>query len=194
MALLVGTEGAGLTEAATSLADYRVRIQIRAEVDSLNLATATGIAFHRIAAGRRREPAGGMRRRPGRRRPPGRRASAAGRTAGPGRGRLPRPALRSSPVSPAGADIPASERRVQGPPVPAASGREPRFRHPQASIGRRRAFSQATAQLTTHHPGNRTIGQKGSETPLRPCGLVTSPPWTSMHFGRKHRAALGAFI
>ena len=46
MALLVGSEGPGLTAAAEAMADIRVRIPIRAEVDSLNLATATGIALH----------------------------------------------------------------------------------------------------------------------------------------------------
>ena len=46
LALLVGTEGAGLSAAAESLADTRVRIAMRADVDSLNLATATGIFLH----------------------------------------------------------------------------------------------------------------------------------------------------
>lgn len=49
IALLVGSEGPGLTPAAESMADVRVRIPIRAEVDSLNLATATGIALHHFA-------------------------------------------------------------------------------------------------------------------------------------------------
>src|SRR5688500_16935871 len=46
LALLVGSEGPGLTPAAEAMADVSVRIPIRAEVDSLNLATATGIALH----------------------------------------------------------------------------------------------------------------------------------------------------
>lgn len=46
LALLVGTEGSGLTAEAESKADVRVRISIRAGVDSLNLATAAGIALH----------------------------------------------------------------------------------------------------------------------------------------------------
>ena len=46
MALIVGTEGAGLTAAVEAAADYRVRIRIRGAVDSLNLAVATGIALH----------------------------------------------------------------------------------------------------------------------------------------------------
>ena len=46
MALLVGTEGPGLTAAAEQFADVRARIPMRADVDSLNLATATGIALH----------------------------------------------------------------------------------------------------------------------------------------------------
>jgi tRNA G18 (ribose-2'-O)-methylase SpoU len=49
MALLIGSEGPGLTAAAEAMADIRVRIPIRAGVDSLNLATATGIALHHFA-------------------------------------------------------------------------------------------------------------------------------------------------
>ena len=45
-ALLVGSEGPGLTPAAEAIADMRVRIPINADVDSLNLATATGIALY----------------------------------------------------------------------------------------------------------------------------------------------------
>ena len=45
-ALLVGTEGPGLTTAAEQLADVRARIPMAGDVDSLNLATATGIALH----------------------------------------------------------------------------------------------------------------------------------------------------
>ena len=47
VALLVGTEGPGLSGAAERLADVRVRIPISPEVDSLNLAVATGIALSR---------------------------------------------------------------------------------------------------------------------------------------------------
>ena len=46
LALLVGSEGPGLTAAAEAMADVCVRIPISAEVDSLNLATATGIALY----------------------------------------------------------------------------------------------------------------------------------------------------
>jgi tRNA G18 (ribose-2'-O)-methylase SpoU len=49
MALLVGREGSGLSAAAEAMADIRVRIPIRAAVDSLNLATATGIALYYFA-------------------------------------------------------------------------------------------------------------------------------------------------
>jgi tRNA G18 (ribose-2'-O)-methylase SpoU len=49
IAVLVGSEGPGLTAAAQAMADVSVRIPIRAEVDSLNLATATGIALHHFA-------------------------------------------------------------------------------------------------------------------------------------------------
>ena len=48
VALIVGTEGAGLTAAVEAAADNRVRIPIAGGVDSLNLAVATGIALHAI--------------------------------------------------------------------------------------------------------------------------------------------------
>ncbi len=46
MALLVGSEGPGLSPAAEEFADACARIPMSADVDSLNLATATGIALH----------------------------------------------------------------------------------------------------------------------------------------------------
>jgi tRNA G18 (ribose-2'-O)-methylase SpoU len=46
LALLVGSEGPGLSLQVESMADVCVRIPISAEVDSLNLATATGIALY----------------------------------------------------------------------------------------------------------------------------------------------------
>jgi tRNA G18 (ribose-2'-O)-methylase SpoU len=49
VAFLVGAEGPGLTPAAQRGADVRVRIPIAAGVDSLNVATAAAIAFHRLA-------------------------------------------------------------------------------------------------------------------------------------------------
>jgi len=49
LALLVGTEGAGLSAAAEALADARVRIPMTPGVDSLNLATATGIALYSLS-------------------------------------------------------------------------------------------------------------------------------------------------
>ena len=49
LALLVGSEGPGLTAEAEAMADMRVRIPITADVDSLNLATATGIALYHFA-------------------------------------------------------------------------------------------------------------------------------------------------
>lgn len=48
IALMVGTEGAGLSAAAEAMADARVRIPMAPGVDSLNLATATGIALQRL--------------------------------------------------------------------------------------------------------------------------------------------------
>ena len=50
MAVLVGSEGPGLSAEAESMADVRVRIPIRSDVDSLNLATATGIALHHFTS------------------------------------------------------------------------------------------------------------------------------------------------
>jgi tRNA G18 (ribose-2'-O)-methylase SpoU len=49
IALLVGSEGPGLTAEAEAMADVCARIPIRADVDSLNLATATGIALYHFA-------------------------------------------------------------------------------------------------------------------------------------------------
>jgi tRNA G18 (ribose-2'-O)-methylase SpoU len=48
IALVVGTEGAGLTPAVEAAADVRVRIPISGVVDSLNLAVAVGIALHEL--------------------------------------------------------------------------------------------------------------------------------------------------
>lgn len=47
-ALLLGSEGYGLTEAAMAAADERVRIPMSGGVDSLNVATAAAIAFHTV--------------------------------------------------------------------------------------------------------------------------------------------------
>jgi tRNA G18 (ribose-2'-O)-methylase SpoU len=48
LALLLGTEGPGLSEAAIAAADERVCIPLRAGVDSLNVGHAAAIAFHRF--------------------------------------------------------------------------------------------------------------------------------------------------
>ena len=45
VAVLVGSEGHGLTEAAMAAADVRVRIPMHRGIDSLNVATAAAIAF-----------------------------------------------------------------------------------------------------------------------------------------------------
>jgi tRNA G18 (ribose-2'-O)-methylase SpoU len=47
-ALLVGAEGPGLSAAALSMADHRVRVPMAPGVDSVNLATAAAIAFHHL--------------------------------------------------------------------------------------------------------------------------------------------------
>jgi tRNA G18 (ribose-2'-O)-methylase SpoU len=49
VALLVGTEGRGLTDAALDLADVRVRIPMASGVDSLNLSVAAAVALARLA-------------------------------------------------------------------------------------------------------------------------------------------------
>ena len=49
MAVLAGNEGNGLTASAEAMADVCVRVPIRPAVDSLNLATATGIALYYCA-------------------------------------------------------------------------------------------------------------------------------------------------
>jgi len=49
IALIFGTEGAGLTAGACELADLRVRIPVGDAVDSLNVAVAAGIALSRLA-------------------------------------------------------------------------------------------------------------------------------------------------
>ena len=48
VALVVGTEGTGLTPSVEATADYRVRIPTNAGVDSLNLAVAAGIALYAL--------------------------------------------------------------------------------------------------------------------------------------------------
>jgi tRNA G18 (ribose-2'-O)-methylase SpoU len=53
LALVVGAEGTGLTAAAESFAEYRIRIPIEAAVDSLNLAVASGIALEQLTRDRR---------------------------------------------------------------------------------------------------------------------------------------------
>ena len=49
VALLLGAEGSGLSPATLGAADRRVRIPMAAGMDSLNVATAAAIAFHRLA-------------------------------------------------------------------------------------------------------------------------------------------------
>jgi tRNA G18 (ribose-2'-O)-methylase SpoU len=49
IALVAGTEGAGLTPAAEAAADHRVRIAIDESIDSLNVAVAVGIALYALS-------------------------------------------------------------------------------------------------------------------------------------------------
>src|SRR3954469_5561536 len=48
LALLLGSEGQGLSEAASTVVDHHVRIAVSPRVDSLNLAVAAGIALYRL--------------------------------------------------------------------------------------------------------------------------------------------------
>ncbi|HEY8548032.1 MAG TPA: TrmH family RNA methyltransferase, partial [Acidimicrobiales bacterium] len=48
LVFLLGAEGPGLSDAALAAADVRVRIPLAPGVDSLNVATAAAIAFHRL--------------------------------------------------------------------------------------------------------------------------------------------------
>jgi tRNA G18 (ribose-2'-O)-methylase SpoU len=48
LAVLLGTEGHGLTGEALARADIRLRIPMSGALDSLNLATAAGIVLHRL--------------------------------------------------------------------------------------------------------------------------------------------------
>ncbi|MEO8071106.1 MAG: RNA methyltransferase [Acidobacteriota bacterium] len=52
LAVLLGTEGDGLTSEALAHVDVRVRIPMGSGVDSLNIATAAGIALHRLSEAR----------------------------------------------------------------------------------------------------------------------------------------------
>jgi len=49
VALLIGAEGTGLSAAALDAADYEVKIAMAPGADSVNVATACGIALHRLA-------------------------------------------------------------------------------------------------------------------------------------------------
>jgi len=53
LAVLLGTEGHGLTAEALTRADVRLRIPMSGALDSLNIATAAGIALHRLHEVRR---------------------------------------------------------------------------------------------------------------------------------------------
>ena len=61
LALMAGSEGAGLSPGALGHADVALRIPMAPGIDSLNVATATGIALHRLFPGeaRRQMPEAG---------------------------------------------------------------------------------------------------------------------------------------
>ena len=52
-ALLLGAEGAGLSDAALAASDLRVRIPMSAGVDSLNVAAAAAVAMYAVGDGAR---------------------------------------------------------------------------------------------------------------------------------------------
>jgi tRNA G18 (ribose-2'-O)-methylase SpoU len=52
-ALVLGAEGAGLSERALAIADHRVRIPMSGSVDSLNAAAAAAVAFYALTQSRR---------------------------------------------------------------------------------------------------------------------------------------------
>ena len=54
VALLVGAEQAGLTTATLKKCDYKFRIPMAKDVDSLNVATAVAVALHATREARRR--------------------------------------------------------------------------------------------------------------------------------------------
>lgn len=58
VAVVVGTEGPGLSDAAAARVDHQVRIPIAPGVDSLNVATATGIALYCVSRARAQQPDG----------------------------------------------------------------------------------------------------------------------------------------
>ena len=51
LALVVGTEGPGISPETRAAADLRIRIEMRPGIDSINVATAAAIALHRAFAG-----------------------------------------------------------------------------------------------------------------------------------------------
>lgn len=56
LALVLGAEGPGLTESAMQACAHRVRIPIRAEADSLNVATTAAVALHALVPLREHRP------------------------------------------------------------------------------------------------------------------------------------------
>lgn len=53
LALLVGTEHSGLSQTSLAASDVRVRVPMRAGVDSLNVAVAAAVCLHRLSRGDR---------------------------------------------------------------------------------------------------------------------------------------------
>ena len=55
--LAVGSEGPGLSRALLNVADVRLRVEMEAGIDSINVALAAGIALHHVRARRHRSGA-----------------------------------------------------------------------------------------------------------------------------------------
>lgn len=53
LAIMLGSEGPGLSPAALATADHLVRIPMSAGVDSINVGSASAVAFHRLSLGQR---------------------------------------------------------------------------------------------------------------------------------------------
>lgn len=62
VALVLGTEGHGLSEAAMARVDFRARIPMSSQVDSLNLAAATAIACYALGPAANASPRGEVSR------------------------------------------------------------------------------------------------------------------------------------
>lgn len=54
LAVILGTEGEGLSDGTIAVSDYTIKIPMSHEVDSLNVAAASAVAFWELGKGRGR--------------------------------------------------------------------------------------------------------------------------------------------